>query len=140
MSIEAMRQFRTDALNMRASEPGDVVYAGATVAELRKNADNAAAQAVAKSDLVAAALWVARSTALGKVQYVAPGAVGIRWRESQDRLYFIVPNVGIVQSITPREFVRYWSPESGDALYAAMERGISEVYRIVEGWGWTLTG
>ena len=26
------------------------------------------------------------------------------------------------------------------ALYAAMERGINEVYRIVEGWGWTLTG
>lgn len=140
MSIEAMRQFRTDALNLRPSEPGDVVYAGATAVELRKSADDLAAQALARSDTATRDLWLTRSTALARVQYVAPGAVGIRWRESEDRLYFIVPGVGLVQSITPREFVRYWSQESGDALYAAMERGVGEVYRIVEGWGWKLTG
>lgn len=138
MSIETMRQFRTDALNLRPSEPGDVVYAGATAVELRKNADNAAAQAVTRSDTASRDLWLARSTALGRVQYVAPGATGVRWRESQDRIYFIVPGVGLVQSITPREFVNYWSAFTGDAKYAAMERGIAEVYRIVEGWGWTL--
>lgn len=140
MTIANMRLFCRDALNLRPSEPGDVVYAGQTAVQLQRRADDLAAQAAAKSDTTSRDLWQARSAAVARVQYVAPGAVGIRWRESEDRLYFIVPDVGLVQSLTPREFVRYWSPESGDALYAAMERGISEVYRIVDGWGWALKG
>ncbi len=140
MSINNMRLFCRDALNLSPSEPGDVVYAGATAVAAQREADNQSAQAAARSDTAARDLWRKRSAALARVQYVAPGATGIRWRESEDRLYFIVPGVGLVQSLTPREFVRYWSPEINDALYAAMERGINEVYRIVEGWGWTLTG
>jgi len=139
MSIANMRLFCHDALNLRPSEPGDVVYAGATAAELQRRADDLAAQATTRSDTVSADLWRARSSALAKVQYVAPGAVGIRWRESQDRLYFIVPDVGLVQSIEADQFVEVFGGYStADARHAAMQRGINEVYRIVEGWGWTL--
>ena len=139
MSINNMRLFCRDALNLRPSEPGDVVYAGQTAVQLQRRADDLAAQAAAKSDTTSRDLWQARSAAVARVQYVAPGAVGIRWRESEDRLYFIVPDVGLVQSLTPGEFVRYFSGKtSAEDLAPLLVRSIQSTYAIAEGWGWTL--
>lgn len=139
MTIANMRLFCRDALNLRPSEPGDVVYAGQTAVQLQRRADDLAAQAAANSDTVARQLWLGRSSMLARVQYVAPGAVGIRWRESGDRLYFIVPGVGLVQSLTPGEFVRYFSGlASAEDLAPLLARGIESTYAIAEGWGWTL--
>ena len=139
MSINNMRLFCRDALNLRPSEPGDVVYAGQTAVQLQRRADDLAAQAAAKSDTASATMWLGRSSMLARVQYVAPGATGIRWRESEDRLYFIVPDVGLVQSLTPGEFVRYFSGKtSAEDLAPLLVRSIQSTYAIAEGWGWTL--
>ncbi len=139
MSINNMRLFCRDALNLSPSEPGDVVYAGTTAVALQRRADDLAAQASARSDTVSRQLWLGRSSMLAKVQYVAPGATGIRWRESEDRLYFIVPGLGLVQSLTPSEFVRYFSGKnSPEDLAPLLARGIEGVYAIADGWGWSL--
>jgi hypothetical protein len=106
---------------------------------LKSKRDDLAAQAATRSDTVARQLWLGRSSMLARVQYVAPGATGIRWRESEDRLYFIVPGVGLVQSLTPAEFVRYFSGvAAAEDLAPLLARSIQSTYAIAEGWGWTL--
>lgn len=132
-----MKLFSRVALALPEQEDGDVVYAGATARDLQMRADDEAVKSENRGDLTTGAVWRTRSTKLGVVDQVAPGAVGIRWRESQDRLYFIVPGVGLVQSIEADQFVQEFSGARDAALYDLMDRGINAVYEIVEGWGWT---
>ena len=137
MTIAGMKLFARIALAIPEQEDGDVVYAGATARDLQTRADDEAVKAAARGDQPSEAAWRMRSYHLGVINQVAPGAVGIRWRESQDRLYFIVPGLGHVQSVEADQFVQYFSGLLDAALYAAMDRGINAVYEVVEGWGWT---
>lgn len=137
MTLSALRRFRTTPLALRA-EPGDVVYSGPAASACRTAATDAATAATARGDTVGAAQWTNRATALATVQQVAPGAVGIRWRESQERVYFIVPGVGLVQSLHIEEFITEFSEETDEArLYEMHLRGVEAVYALVEGWGWS---
>ena len=136
MTIAHMRRFRAAPLALRP-EADDVVYAGAAASALRTAATDAATAATARSDTAGAAQWTRRATALATVQKVAPGAVGIRYREREERLYFIVPGVGLVQSLQVEQFLSELSEETDEAaLYALHLRGVDAVYEIVEGWGW----
>ena len=60
-------------------------------------------------------------------------------RESEQRIYFEVPNVGRVQSVMVEQFILEWAIGTDDEKYAMMDRGIAAVFEIVTSWGWTAT-
>lgn len=137
MTLAAMKRFRTTPLALRP-EPDDVVYAGATVTACRSAAVNASTAATSRGDATGAAQWDARASALATVQSIAPGAVGIRYRDREERLYFFVPAIGLVQSLQVDQFLTEFSGETDTAaLYALHARGVEAVYEVVRGWGWT---
>ena len=137
MTIANMRLFRFTSLAIPDVEPGDVVYAGPNARELQLRADDEAAKADARGDSTSGTAWRTRSTKLGVVQQIAPNTVGIRWRESAERIYFIVPNLGHVQSLEVDQFLMEFAGARDASLYDLIDRGINAVYELVESWGWS---
>lgn len=139
MTIVDMERFKHVALNIQP-EATDVVYAGLTAKRAKAIATDESTKASSRGDTDGEALWTARATKLAKVERVAPGAVGIMWREREERVYFIVPGVGFVQSVMVDEFIEEWSGIVNAArLYEMVDRGIAAVFEIVEAWGWSAT-
>lgn len=133
MTLAALRRYRLVPLNLRA-EPDDVIYAGARLANARLAAVDAATAATARGDTAGAATWTLRASALATAQEIAPGATGLRYREDEGRVHFIVPDTGHVQSIEPDEFITLFADTADPSgLYAG---GIESVFVIVDGWGW----
>jgi len=141
MTIADMERFKHVALNIQP-EATDAVYAGLTAKRAKAIATDESTKAASKipPDTAGSELWTARATKLAKVERVAPGAVGIMWREREERVYFIVPGVGFVQSVMVDEFIEEWSGIVNAArLYEMVDRGIAAVFEIVEAWGWSAT-
>lgn len=139
MSLAQMERFRFVPLAIRP-EKGDVVHAGEAAKVARARALDESTKATARGDTSGAALWTGRAASLSKVERVAPGAVGVRWRESEQRIYFEVPNVGRVQSVMVEQFVMEFASTGDDEeIYAMMDRGIAAVFDLVTSWGWTAT-
>lgn len=131
-----MERFRFVPLAIRP-EKGDVVYAGEAAKTARARALDESTKATARGDTSGADLWTRRAASLSKVERVAPGAVGVRWRESEQRIYFEVPNVGRVQSVMVEQFIMEFAPGSEDEQYAMMDRGVAAVFDLVASWGWS---
>lgn len=136
MTIVDMERFKHVALNIQP-EATDVVYAGLTAKRAKAIATDESTKASSRGDTDGEALWTARATKLAKVERVAPGAVGIMWREREERVYFIVPGLGFVQSVMVDQFIEEFAPTNDEStIYAMVDRGIEAVFEIVTAWGW----
>lgn len=138
MTIVDMERFKHVALNIQP-EATDVVYAGLTAKRAKAIATDESTKAASKipPDTAGSELWTARATKLAKVERVAPGAAGIVWRAREERIYFVVPGLGFVQSVMVDQFIEEFAPTNDEStIYAMVDRGIEAVFEIVTAWGW----